>query len=47
MCIGCMMAAQEFYLKTELNDLEVYAVNEAKSLSQKLEVFVKLLSQFK
>ena len=47
MCIGCMMAAQEFYLKTDLNDLEVYAVNEAKSLSQKLEVFVKLLSQFK
>ena len=47
MCIGCMMAAQEFYLKTELNDLEVYAVNEAKSLSQKLEIFVKLLSQFK
>jgi len=42
-----MMAAQEFYLKTDLNDLEVYAVNEAKSLSQKLEVFVKLLSQFK
>ena len=41
------MAAQEFYLKTDLNDLEVYAVNEAKSLSQKLEVFVKLLSQFK
>ena len=47
MCIGCMMAAQEFYLKTELNDLEVYAVNEAKSLSQKLEMFIKLLSQFK
>jgi hypothetical protein len=47
MCIGCMMAAQEFYLKTDLNDLEVYAVNEAKSLSQKLEIFVKLLSQFK
>ena len=47
MCIGCMMAAQEFYLKTELNDLEVYAVNEAKSLSQKLEIFIKLLSQFK
>ena len=47
MCMGCMMAAQEFYLKTDLNDLEVYAVNEAKSLSQKLEVFVKLLSQFK
>ena len=47
MCIGCMMAAQEFYLKTDLNDLEVYAVNEAKSLSQKLEMFIKLLSQFK
>lgn len=47
MCIGCMMAAQEFYLKTDLNDLEVYAVNEAKSLSQKLEIFVRLLSQFK
>lgn len=47
MCIGCMMAAQEFYLKTDLNDLEVYAVNEAKSLSQKLEIFLKLLSQFK
>jgi len=47
MCIGCMMAAQEFYLKTDLNDLEVYAVNEAKSLSQKLEIFIKLLSQFK
>jgi len=47
MCMGCMMAAQEFYLKTELNDLEVYAVNEAKSLSQKLEIFIKLLSQFK
>jgi len=42
-----MMAAQEFYLKTDFNDLEVYAVNEAKSLSQKLEIFVKLLSQFK
>jgi hypothetical protein len=42
-----MMAAQEFYLKTDLNDLEVYAVNEAKSLSQKLEIFVRLLSQFK
>ena len=47
MCIGCMMAAQEFYLKTDLNDLEVYAVNEAKSLSQKIEIFIKLLSQFK
>ena len=47
MCMGCMMAAQEFYLKTDLTDLEVYAVNEAKSLSQKLEIFVKLLSQFK
>ena len=47
MCIGCMMAAQEFYLKTDLNDLEVYAVNEAKSLSQKLEIFIKLLSQVK
>ena len=47
MCIGCMMAAQEFYLKTDLNDLEVYAVNEAKSLSQKLEIFIKLLSPFK
>ena len=47
MCIGCMMAAQDFYLKTDLNDLEVYAVNEVKSLSQKLEIFVKLLSQFK
>ena len=47
MSIGCMMAAQDFYLKTDLNDLEVYAVNEAKSLSQKLEIFVKLLSQFK
>ena len=47
MCIGCMMAAQEFYLKTDLNDLEVYAVNEAKSLSQKLEIFIKLLSQFR
>lgn len=47
MCIGCMMAAQEFYLRTNLNDLEVYAVNEAKSLSQKLEIFIKLLSQFK
>ena len=47
MCIGCMMAAQQFYLKTDLNDLEVYAVNEAKSLSQKLEIFIKLLSQFK
>ena len=47
MCMGCMMAAQEFYLKTDLNDLEVYAVNEAKSLSQKLEMFIKLLSQFK
>ena len=46
MCIGCMMAAQEFYLKTELNDLEVYAVNEAKSLSQKLKILSKLLSQF-
>jgi hypothetical protein len=42
-----MMAAQEFYLRTNLNDLEVYAVNEAKSLSQKLEIFIKLLSQFK
>lgn len=41
------MAAQEFYLRTNLNDLEVYAVNEAKSLSQKLEIFIKLLSQFK
>ena len=47
MCIGCMIAAQEFYLKTDLNDLEVYAVNEAQSLSQKLEIFIKLLSQFK
>ena len=47
MCIGCMMAVQEFYLKTELNDLEVYAVNEAKLLSQKLEIFIKLLAQFK
>ncbi|CAB4566371.1 unannotated protein [freshwater metagenome] len=47
MCIGCMMAAQEFYLKTDLNDLEVYAVNEAKLLSQKLEIFIKLLAQFK
>ena len=47
MCIGCMMAAQEFYLKTDLNDLEVYAVSEAKSLSQKLEIFIKLLSQVK
>ena len=47
MCIGCMMAAQEFYLKTELNDLEVYAVNEAKLLSQKLEIFIRLLAQFK
>ena len=47
MCIGCMMAAQEFYLRTDINDLEVYAVNEAKSLSQKLEIFIKLLSQFK
>ena len=44
MCIGCMMAAQEFYLKTELNDLEVYAVNEAKSLSQKLKILIKLLT---
>jgi hypothetical protein len=42
-----MMAAQEFYLRTNLNDLEVYAVNEAKSLSQKIEIFIKLLSQFK
>jgi hypothetical protein len=47
MCMGCMMAAQDFYLKSDLNDLEVYAVNEAKLLSQKLEIFVKLLSQFK
>ena len=47
MCIGCMMAAQEFYLKNDLNDLEVYAVSEAKSLSQKLEIFIKLLSQVK
>jgi len=47
MCMGCMMAAQEFYLKTDLNDLEVYAINEAKSLSQKLEIFIKLLSKIK
>ena len=47
MCMGCMTVAQEFYLRSDLNDLEVYAVNEAKSLSQKLEIFVKLLSQFK
>ncbi len=45
--MGCMMAAQEFYLKTDLNDLEVYAVNEAKSLSQKLEIFIKIRSPFK
>ena len=41
------MAAQEFYLKTDLNDLEVYAVNEAKSLSRKLEIFIWLLAPFK
>jgi hypothetical protein len=42
--MGCMTVAQEFYLR---NDLEVYAVNEAKLLSQKLEIFIKLLAQFK
>jgi hypothetical protein len=42
-----MMAAQEFYLRNGLNDVEVYALNEAKLLSQKLEIFIKLLSQFK
>ena len=47
MCMGCMTVAQEFYLRSDLNDLEVYAVNEAKSLSQKLEIFIKLLAQFK
>jgi hypothetical protein len=45
--MGCMTVAQEFYLRSDLNDLEVYAVNEAKSLSQKLEIFIKLLAQFK
>ena len=47
MCMGCMTVAQEFYLRSDLNDLEVYAVNEVKSLSQKLEIFIKLLAQFK
>jgi hypothetical protein len=45
--MGCMTVAQEFYLRSDLNNLEVYAVNEAKSLSQKLEIFIKLLAQFK
>jgi hypothetical protein len=45
--MGCMTVAQEFYLRSDLNDLEVYAVNEAKLLSQKLEIFIKLLAQFK